>query len=374
MLKVLHITSRADDARWLSRLSRGFWFVETAEPSPDPRVGESARAYDVVLVDPAGEGFNAFRALAAFAAVPSCPPVLAVTREVSVPFVRMAERFGASDYVSLPCDFSRLRERVERAVGTRTYGLPDWVRPPLAGAAAAGFVGDCPASRRLLETVARVAPSSDPVLILGDTGTGKDLVARMIHDNSPVSGGVCFAMNVACVPESLAESQLFGSARGGFTGATDRPGVFESAHGGTLFLDEIESLDPCVQPKLLRVLEDGEVRRVGSCAARKVSFRLVCAASGEIFSRVAAGLFRRDLFYRINVLRVELPPLREREGDIELLAARRLEGYRKRLSRASVEKLRAHGWPGNVRELHSCLARAANASEGDVIYPEEIRF
>ena len=380
MLNVLFLASLPEDARYVSSMSRGLWSVATVPPEsglrgigslPDAAVSEG---YDVILIDPATPGLNASRLLSALADGPDAPPVVVVTRESSVAFARMAERFGVREYVLLPCEFERLREVVARAVASRRPASRDWIRPPLVGDAASGFIGSGPAARRLLESVYRVARSRDPVLILGDTGTGKDLVARMIHDNSPVSGGRYEALNVSCVPESLAESQLFGSARGGFTGAVDMPGIFESADGGTVFLDEIGSLAPSVQPKLLRVLEDGRVRRVGARSARTVSFRLVCATHQDLPYMTRSGQFRSDLFYRINVLRVEVPPLRERVEDIELLAVEHLVRYRKRLSRASIEKLRGNPWEGNVRELRSCLARAANAARGDVIYPGEILF
>ncbi len=374
MLKVLYIASSREDVRYVSSMSRGLWSVETAPPERRLRVTDAAGGFDVVLIDPAASGMNAGRVLSSIAETPGGPPVVVVTRESSVAFARMAERFGVREYVLLPCDFGRLSELVERAVGSRPSSPDTWTRPPLVGAAAAGFIGSGAAARRLLETVFRVARSTDPVLVLGDTGTGKDLVARMIHENSPVAEGRLEALNVSCIPESLAESQLFGSARGGFTGAVDAPGVFEAAHGGTVFLDEIGSLDPSVQPKLLRVLEDRTVCRVGSRVPRKVSFRLICATNQDLPAMMRAGRFRSDLFYRINVLRVELPLLRERPEDIELLAVEHLVRYRKRLDRASIEKLRGNPWNGNVRELKSCLARAANAAAGDVIYPEEIRF
>lgn len=380
MLNVLYFTSRAEDARLLSSMSRGLWSIVTpssdgAAPGSSRVAGRTVVGFDVVLFDPAITGMNVMRVLSSLAAIPACPPIVAVTRETSVTFARMAERFGVREYAVLPCDFERLRDLVARAIASRAerrFGACGTTG--LVGECASRFVGSGSSARRLLETVARVARSVDPVLIVGATGTGKELVARMIHDNSPAAAGPLHALNVTCIPETLAESHLFGSARGGFTGAVDTRGAFEAAHGGTLFLDEIGALPLLVQPKLLRVLEDGEVRRVGSCAMRKVSFRLICATNEDLFAKAEARLFRSDLLYRINVLRVELPPLCERDEDIELLAAERLAGYRKRLSRASLDKLRAHRWPGNVRELNSCLARAANASAGDVIYPGEIQF
>jgi transcriptional regulator with GAF, ATPase, and Fis domain len=229
------------------------------------------------------------------------------------------------------------------------------------------------ALRRTLELVEKFAPLPYPVLVVGETGTGKELVARALHRRA----GPFVAANVSAVPAALFESELFGHERGAFTGAEGaRPGLFEQAHGGTLFLDEINSLAPDLQEKLLRVLQEREVRRVGGTRVVAVDARLVAAAN-ESLERIP---FRRDLFHRLNVLRIELPPLRERREDIPELAAHFVEriaretGRRVRLATDALPVLAGHDWPGNVRELENALRRAAATADGCVLHARDFRF
>jgi transcriptional regulator with PAS, ATPase and Fis domain len=209
---------------------------------------------------------------------------------------------------------------------------------------------------------------------MGESGTGKEVISRIIHENSPYSQGTLYSLNVSCIPESLAESELFGTVRGAYTDAEMSPGIFESATGGSVFLDEIGELSQPLQPKLLRVLEEKTVRPVGGRQAKPVSFRLICATNRDLYQAADRGTFRYDLLFRIDVLRVEIPPLRERLDDIPLLARHWLTRYRKDISKTAIERLCGYAWPGNVRELHACLSRAANDSRGDVIHPDSIRF
>jgi DNA-binding NtrC family response regulator len=227
--------------------------------------------------------------------------------------------------------------------------------------------------RRLLE---RVAVSPYPVLILGESGTGKELAARAVHARSPRASGPFVAANCAAIPENLLEAELFGHAKGAFTGAErDRAGLFEQAHGGTLFLDEVACLSVRAQESLLRVLECGEIRRVGGAKAEGVDVRLVAATNENLEED-----FRKDLYYRLNVLRLELPPLRERAEDLPLLAEkllRRVEaetGLRRRLAPDALAALAAHRWPGNVRELENALRRAASLSESELLRAADFKF
>ena len=229
--------------------------------------------------------------------------------------------------------------------------------------------------RRLLDRVA-VAPY--PVLVLGESGTGKELVARAVHHKSPRTAGPFVAANCASIPENLIEAELFGHAKGAFTGAErDRAGLFEQAHGGTLFLDEVACLSPRAQESLLRVLESGEIRRVGGARAETVDVRMVAATNENLEDEAA---FRRDLYYRLNVLRLEIPPLRERPEDLPLLAERLLAriaaeaGLRKTLAPDALRALAAHRWPGNVRELENALRRAAAMSEFDLLRATDFAF
>jgi transcriptional regulator with PAS, ATPase and Fis domain len=225
---------------------------------------------------------------------------------------------------------------------------------------------------KMLGVVDRAAATALPVVVVGESGTGKELVARALHDHGPRSAGPFVALNCSAVPEPLLESELFGHARGAFTGADrDRRGLFEVAHGGTLFLDEIADTSPAMQAKLLRVLQDGMIRRVGDTRARQVDVRVIAATQQPLAALVAAGRFREDLRYRLDVISVAVPALRERDGDLPLLIEHllaRLSPGRPppRLTRAALRALGQHRWPGNVRELENALARGV-AMGGDPI-------
>jgi two-component system response regulator GlrR len=228
------------------------------------------------------------------------------------------------------------------------------------------IIGQSPAVRELLATLDRIAPVDSPVLITGESGTGKELVARALHYSGPRADAPFVAINCAAIPEALFESELFGHVRGAFTGAVaSRPGVFEAAQGGTLFLDELGDMPMSMQPKLLRVIETGQVTRVGSTETRQIDFRLVAATNRVLDDEVAAGRFREDLLYRVRVFNVNLPPLRERAEDVAPLVSHYLAQLAARdrrptpvISKLALEKLLRHRWPGNVRELVNVLERA----------------
>jgi DNA-binding NtrC family response regulator len=228
----------------------------------------------------------------------------------------------------------------------------------------------------VLETAAVVAPSNAPVLILGQSGTGKEVVAKMIHQWSPRSAGPLVAANCAGLPESLIESELFGRTKGAFTGANQiRQGFFRAAHGGTLFLDEIGELPLHLQPKLLRALESGQITPVGSDSPVEVDVRLVAATNRDLGKAVQEGRFRDDLYYRINVVELVVPPLAERRDDILPLTrkfALEFAGTPVRFSPQAVQCLLAYHWPGNVRQLRNAIQRACLLCRGDVILPEHL--
>ncbi len=256
----------------------------------------------------------------------------------------------------------------------------DRLRSELAGSGTRlGIVGNHPSIRRVIEKIETVAPSEVSVLITGESGTGKELVARAIHDLSPRRDKPFIKVNCAALAEGLLESELFGHVRGAFTGAVrDRPGRFEAAHGGTLFLDEIGETSPALQVKLLRVLQEGEFERVGESVPRRADVRIVAATNKDLRKEVAEGRFRDDLFFRLCVVPIELPPLRERREDVPLLAdhfLKRLalrEGRRKVFASAAYGILERYAWPGNVRELENAVAHAYVCSPGDVIQPEAL--
>ena len=249
-----------------------------------------------------------------------------------------------------------------------------------AAMSAPGMVAESPALREVLDVIARVAAHRTTVLITGESGTGKEVVARAIHRASPRAGGPFVGINCAAIPETLLESELFGHARGAFTGAVgDKPGLFEQAERGTILLDEIGEMPLPLQSKLLRVLQDGEVRRVGDQRSRKLDVRVLAATARDLVADAARGRFREDLLYRLNVVAIHLPPLRERPADIPALAhhfarlAGQRLGRRLGLSGAAVEWLSAQPWPGNARELEHTIERAGVLCDHDILEPDDFR-
>jgi transcriptional regulator with PAS, ATPase and Fis domain len=243
------------------------------------------------------------------------------------------------------------------------------------------MVGDCPAMRSLFATIEKVAPTDLTVLVVGETGTGKELVARSLHAHSPRARGPFVALNCAAIPATLLESELFGFVRGAFTGAErNRVGTIERAHGGTLFLDEIAEMLPGAQAKLLRVLQDRRVRPLGATQDRQVDVRVVAATHQDLQALVAGKAFRADLYHRLNEITLALPPLRERGDDVERIAEHilaRLGGETRRplhLSAAARRLLHDHAWPGNVRELENCLRRAVACRDAPEIDADDLRL
>jgi transcriptional regulator with PAS, ATPase and Fis domain len=237
------------------------------------------------------------------------------------------------------------------------------------------ILGQAPALREALARAAKVAPTETTVLLTGESGTGKELVARAIHHASPRGEGPYVALNCAALPETLVESELFGHERGAFTGADKpKPGQFEMAAGGTVFLDEVGELPPSVQAKLLRVIQEHEFQRVGGTTTLRADVRFITATNRDLTEAVAAGKFREDLFYRLNVFSVHLPPLRERGADILLLAQHFVQVFGAQfgkgepgLSRDALELLRSHRWPGNIRELANAVERALILADGGLL-------
>jgi DNA-binding NtrC family response regulator len=291
-----------------------------------------------------------------------------------------AVRAGAFDYVSKPFDILEVQDTVERALKRRAHPALPAARPEeIEALPADGLIGRSRGMLGVYKQIAHAAGSDAPVLVTGETGTGKELVARAIHSHSRRAGRPFVPVNVGALSESLLESELFGHVRGSFTGAVgDKKGVFEQAEGGSIFLDEIGETTPAVQVRLLRVLEEGEVRPVGASRVLTVDVRVLAATNRDLERCVREGTFRQDLYYRLNVLRIAVLPLRERREDIALLAAhvlRSVDGGSARprvLSPEALAALMSYGWPGNVRELENAVERLALSVGGDTIHVEDL--
>ncbi|RMG15132.1 MAG: sigma-54-dependent Fis family transcriptional regulator [Planctomycetota bacterium] len=311
------------------------------------------------------------------------PPFVILTAYGTVQSAREALKAGVYDYVTKPVDPTELvslvsnvqeRNRLRR----ENLALSQAVNPP---SLEQRLLGASPSFRELLEVARSAAESEATILVQGESGTGKELVAELIHERSPRRAGPFVRVNCGAIPESLLEAELFGHERGAFTDARRaRKGRFELAHGGTIFLDEIAEMPPTLQVKLLRVLQEHELERLGGQGrVIPVDFRLVSATNRDLEALVRQGRFREDLYYRINVIHLKVPPLRERLGDVDLLAQRfcarfaaKNDKHFLRVSEAALERLRAHDWPGNVRELENVIERAVVLGDGPELLPSHL--
>lgn len=306
-------------------------------------------------------------------------PVLIMTSYASLNSAVTSMRLGAVDYIAKPFDHSEMLERVGNIV-CREKKLSD--KPAeSADETEDGFddmLGQCDTMRLLFRRVKKVAPTTATVLVQGETGTGKELIARSLHKNSKRANGPLISVNCAAIPETLIESELFGHEKGSFTGATAaRTGLIEAAAGGTLFLDEIGELPLEAQARLLRVLQEGEIRRVGAVQSQKVDVRLVAATHRNLRQLAANNEFRQDLYYRLKVVELRIPPLRERGKDILMLAeklllkvCRKMELELFSFSPEAMAAICQHQWPGNVRELEHAIERAVILCDDDIVTPE----
>ena len=343
--------------RWFNR--RGFETASAGGVVEALRALEASaggdKRYDAVCTDlsmPDGNGLEVLRAVRRL--LPGTPVIL-LTAYASVPTTVEAMRLGAVTLLEKPAEMDLLEREIRNAIGDSKE-----VPAGVSAAGGAGLVGEAQALHTLLDSLVRVAPSASTVLLTGESGTGKELVAQAIHRISRRAQGPMIAVNCAALPESLLESELFGHEKGAFTGATSaRPGRFRAAHTGTIFLDEIGELPLSLQAKLLRVLQDHAVLPVGGETPQPVDFRLVAATNRDLQEMVDRGLFRADLFYRLNVVPLQLPPLRERAGDVPLLLGHFLKraGSKLQLAPDALAALESWRWPGNVRELENLVER-----------------
>lgn len=339
------------------------------------------REPDVMLLDLQMPGMSGVDVLAAVRdRCPSCE-VIMLTGHGSIDTAIESIRLGAFDYVSKPCPLAELEMRLQRALERqalrrRASLLERGLTPSDPGGS---LVGESPEYRRVIDLVSRVAAADSTVLISGETGVGKEMIAKLIHARSPRRARPFVIVECAALQESLLQSELFGHERGAFTGADRaKPGLFEVANGGTIFLDEVGEVSLATQVKLLRVLDTSTFRHVGGTTEIRVDARVVAATNRNLSSMVSQGLFREDLFYRLCTITIDVPPLRARGDDIERLATHFAHevgerfGIRRRLAPATVEALRQHDWPGNVRELLHAIEAAVVVGDGEEILPSHL--
>jgi len=353
------------------------WDVATASDGDAAAAALQAEPVHVVLSDIRMPGMDGLELLRHVTASAPDTDVILMTAHASTDTAIEALRLGAYDYITKPFDLEELKITVRRALDQQALRRDNvMLRQELADRNSFGnLVGRSPAMQRVFELIRRVTDSTSTVLIIGESGTGKELVARAIHYNGTRGESPFVAVNCAALPAHLLESELFGHVKGSFTGADrHKEGLFEAAAGGTILLDEIGDMPLEMQPKLLRVLEDRMVRRVGSTTDVAIAVRVLASTNKNLRGAVDDGSFREDLFYRLNVIQVDLPPLRDRLDDVPMLAEHFLQQLSEEsgtevqgLAGAAIVALEAYGWPGNVRELFNAVRHAVTMETGDVI-------
>lgn len=356
--------------------------VDSAMDGTEAIVALTHNTYDLVLTDLKLGEISGIDVLKKAASIPDPPAVIIITAHGTIENAVEAIKIGAYDYLTKPVSSDELLHSIRR--GIERYHLSTRVRQ-LESQLELDFkfdnlVAKSPKIRQVMETVRQVANSDATILIEGESGTGKELVARAIHTNSNRKDHNFVALNCGAMPETLLESELFGYVKGAFTGAGEtRKGLFQQAHEGTIFLDEIGETSPAFQVKLLRALQEGEIRRVGDNQPITVDARTIAASNQGLKSLVEQGRFRQDLYYRINVILIELPPLRERREDIAPLAeffirrhAKKRGGPHPRSSHETIGLLENYNWPGNVRELENTIERALVLTNSDTIEPRDL--
>ncbi len=380
-LRVLVVDDKENMLKLLARVLGDGFEVETAPDGALALALVASRPWDVVVTDIRMPGADGFELLAAVKARAPATEVVMMTGHASVGDAVRAMKMGAFDYLEKPFDPDAALAVVTRAAEHKRAG--DAARGTAAPGEEAGFhalVGRSARMREVYRLLDRAAQVDATVLLLGETGTGKELAARAVHYHSARRERRFVAVNCGALPAELVESELFGHARGAFTGAaTAKPGLFEEANGGTIFLDEVGELPLAAQVKLNRVLQEREIRRVGDTTPISVDVRVIAATHRDLREEAKAGRFREDLFYRLNVLTVTLPPLRERTDDVPLLAAHFLEKHARAVRRTisafdpeATRRLVAHAWPGNVRELENTVERAVAVAGGAVVGVEDL--
>ena len=374
--QVLLIDDNRDFCEDLAALLHGEFQIEHAQSPAMAQAALQRLRPDVILLDiDLGGGESGLELLVEIRKQEDAPPVIMMTGDRRIATAVQAIRLGAYDYLTKPPDHTEVSRVLHRALADQTVQLRlDSLERDLADLHGE-IVAEDPSMLRVLEQVAKAAPTDATVLVSGESGTGKELIARRLHQLSPRKDGPFVALNCAAVPAELIESELFGHEKGSFTGATAlKYGAFEQARGGTLLLDELGDSPPALQAKLLRTLEEFSFRRVGGSAAIQADVRIVAATSFEIERMVQQGDLRKELYYRLNVVRLHLPPLRERPDDILRLAHHFLARFADKLGKrirgfspAAEMLLQARDWPGNIRELRNAVERGAILCEGELL-------
>lgn len=336
----------------------------------------------IVLTDLVMPGMTGLDVLGRIMEIDPAIDVILMTAHYSSETAVEAIKRGASDYLNKPISIAAIRERIRKLleVARQKQNALRLEEELLANAEFEGIIGNSPMMWEMFSRVRRIAPHYRSVLVTGETGTGKDLIAQVLHRLSPASRGRLVVLNCSAVVETLFESELFGHMRGAFTGATtDKPGLVEHAHGGTLFLDEIGDMPLATQAKLLRVLQNQEVQRVGSLTPRKIDIRVIAATHRDLRTAIAEKTFREDLYYRLAMVEIHVPRLAERQGDLPLLIrhfiAKFADQYQKHITgvtRRAEILLARHSWPGNVRELENVIGHAAMMVQAEVIDVQDL--
>jgi two-component system response regulator PilR (NtrC family) len=349
----------------------------TAAPNAEAALAViEQKEFDAVISDVRMPGMSGLQLLAELKSRQPDLPVILVTAFASPDDAVQAMRNGAFDYLAKPFNVDELRKVVRAALAKRKADAA--ASDPAGGLP--GIIGSSPEMLKISDLIRRVAPTPASVLITGESGTGKELIAKAVHDLSKVAANPFVAINCSAIPESLLESELFGHVKGAFTGAVaDKPGLFEQAHTGTVFLDEIGELTLPIQTKLLRVLQERQIMPVGSARTKQVDVRIVAATNRNLEEEVMAKRFREDLFYRLAVVPVRVPPLRERKGDVPLLVEYFLKKYARLMGRVpqtvssyGMEVLMNYNFPGNVRELENIIERGVALESSSIILPESL--
>jgi len=365
-------------------LEREGYEVKLAEHGAEALSLLAQEPFDLLITDMRMPEMNGLELLKNIKKIDERIPVIIITAYGTIQNAVEAMKHGAYDYILKPFDMEEMKTIISRALELeRLRREREFLREEVwQQYRFEDLIGRSPAMRNIFSQITRIAKTKSTVLITGESGTGKELVARAIHINSPRANAPFVAINCAALPENLLESELFGHVKGAFTGAVEsHPGKFERADGGTLFLDEVSSMSPALQAKLLRVLETQEFERVGGTNTIKVDVRIIAATNKNLEELIREGKFREDLYFRLNVVPIKIPPLRERREDIPLLVRHFVEKFCKEMgkkiksiSKAAMEALVEYDWPGNVRELQNIIERAVVLSEGDTITVNDLPF